>query len=232
MRTIVYVDGFNLYKAALSKSPYKWLNLHSLFQNYVIPNAQPGSAVICIKYFTARVKGKLCRNRESPDRQHRYMMAFKHYLGNKIEIIEGKHSPLSFSGRMLEPRECQYHGNWVTVEKMEEKQTDVNIALNMYRDSARNACDHLVLVSNDSDLAPAISLIKQDFPALVCGIVMPSNQRLSRSLSESADWTRAGLREEELARSQLPNVIEYRTGAKNKLKRLCKPDAWYDTTTS
>ena len=30
VRTIVYVDGFNLYFGALRKTPHRWLNLHTL----------------------------------------------------------------------------------------------------------------------------------------------------------------------------------------------------------
>jgi hypothetical protein len=36
MRTIVYVDGYNLYYGLLRKSAYKWLDLYSLFQNHVL----------------------------------------------------------------------------------------------------------------------------------------------------------------------------------------------------
>jgi len=30
MRTVVYIDGFNLYYRALRESRHKWLNLHAL----------------------------------------------------------------------------------------------------------------------------------------------------------------------------------------------------------
>jgi type III restriction enzyme len=86
MRTIIYIDGFNLYKAALSKTPHKWLDLRRLFADHVIPTAEPRSSVTKIKFFTARVKGSLCRNPESPDRQARYILAkaeeqnYQHYL--------------------------------------------------------------------------------------------------------------------------------------------------------
>ncbi len=31
-RSVVYVDGFNLYYGAVKDSPYKWLNLQRYFQ--------------------------------------------------------------------------------------------------------------------------------------------------------------------------------------------------------
>ena len=42
------------------------------------------------------------------------------------------------------------------VWKIEEKQTDVNIAISMYRDAAKNLVDHQVLVTNDSDAEPIL----------------------------------------------------------------------------
>ena len=51
MRTIVYVDGFNLYYGALKSSPWKWLDLLLLFETIL----QPHHDIQAIKYFTARV---------------------------------------------------------------------------------------------------------------------------------------------------------------------------------
>jgi hypothetical protein len=36
MKTIVYVDGLNLYYAALRGTPFKWLDLYALFQDQVL----------------------------------------------------------------------------------------------------------------------------------------------------------------------------------------------------
>jgi 6-hydroxy-3-succinoylpyridine 3-monooxygenase len=36
LRTNIYVDGFNLYYGALRKTPYRWVNLNTLFQ-YLLP---------------------------------------------------------------------------------------------------------------------------------------------------------------------------------------------------
>ncbi len=38
MRTIVYVDGFNLYYGALKGSPWKWLDLLLLFETILQPH--------------------------------------------------------------------------------------------------------------------------------------------------------------------------------------------------
>ncbi len=38
----------------------------------------------------------------------------------------------------------------------EEKQTDVNIAFHLYDDVIHKRCEQVILVSNDSDLLPAL----------------------------------------------------------------------------
>ena len=40
MRTTIYVDGFNLYYGALRRSPYKWLDLRTLFDKLLQPHRE------------------------------------------------------------------------------------------------------------------------------------------------------------------------------------------------
>lgn len=46
----------------------------------------------------------------------------------------------------------------------EEKRTDVNIGVHMLNDVYQDVCDRLVLVSGDSDLVPAVHMVKARFP--------------------------------------------------------------------
>ncbi len=50
MKTIVYVDGFNLYFGALKNTPYRWLNVAAMCQTLL-----PGDEILRINYFTALV---------------------------------------------------------------------------------------------------------------------------------------------------------------------------------
>ncbi len=50
VRTIVYVDGFNLYYGAVKETPHKWLDILKLCQ-LLLPKKQ----IVKIKYFTALV---------------------------------------------------------------------------------------------------------------------------------------------------------------------------------
>lgn len=162
MRTIVYVDGYNLYYSALTKSPYKWLDLHTFLLNRVIRPVHPQSEIYRIKFFTAPVLGSFASHPQSPDRQRRYHNALRAAYPDIIEIIEGYHSPGVTHALPLDAPDQSP----IAVRKMEEKQTDVNIALHMYRDAIRGEVDHVVLVSNDSDLEPALKLIRGDCPAV------------------------------------------------------------------
>ena len=69
MRTRVYVDGFNLYYAALKGTQFKWLNLVELARQ-VLP---AGHTIDKLIYFTARVSG--ISDRGAPARQQIYLNA-------------------------------------------------------------------------------------------------------------------------------------------------------------
>jgi hypothetical protein len=65
-RTIVYVDGFNLYYGALKHTPYRWLNLQRYFEM-----VRSADDIQGIDYFTASVqaaggKANRCEHR-APD---------------------------------------------------------------------------------------------------------------------------------------------------------------------
>lgn len=92
MRTIVYVDGFNLYYGVLKSSPWKWLDLGALFRA-VLP---PYHEILKIKYFTARVSATP-DDPSKPQRQNAYLHAlqkyrpevevhFGHFLSHKVRV--------------------------------------------------------------------------------------------------------------------------------------------------
>lgn len=77
MRTIIYVDGFNLYFRLLVNRPAaKWLNIKALSERLL----DPGNVVTGVKYYTARVSGRI--DPTAPGRQQVYLDA----LGTVPEI--------------------------------------------------------------------------------------------------------------------------------------------------
>jgi NYN domain len=102
------------------------------------------------------------------------------------------------------------------VWKLEEKKTDVNLAMAMYRDAAKGRYSQLVLCSNDSDAEPALQALREDFAQLKIGVVTPvpppspskGNPRgVSTSLAQHAHWVRRYLLDGELANAQLSQLV-------------------------
>jgi 6-hydroxy-3-succinoylpyridine 3-monooxygenase len=156
-RSIIYIDGFNLYYGALKGGPYKWLNLERYF-NLLRPN----DCIQKIRYFTALISGSHANN------QKVYLQALETLP--LVDIIFGK-----FKVKQIE---CQVSGCAIPPPRFfqsnEEKRTDVNIALWMLSDAQNNLCEKLILVSGDSDLVPAISMVKNEYSDKEITVYIPA----------------------------------------------------------
>ncbi|HET7921307.1 MAG TPA: NYN domain-containing protein, partial [Gammaproteobacteria bacterium] len=95
----------------------------------------------------------------------------------------------------------------VQVWKNEEKGSDVNLALHVLNDAWQNSYDCAVIVSNDSDLAESLRLVKAQHKKLI-GIVTPGApiRKTSWQLKQHADFVKP-IRTWMLQQSQLPNPI-------------------------
>lgn len=96
-RTIVYVDGFNLYYGCLKNSPYKWLNLKTLFLNLLSETNQ----LIKIKYFTAMISSRSEKD-QSTLRQKYYLQAIKSFIP-ELEIYYGHYLTHEVKARLVDP---------------------------------------------------------------------------------------------------------------------------------
>src|SRR5215467_12454392 len=72
MKTIVYIDGFNLYYGCVKGTASKWLDLEQLCDT-MLPNDQ----VLEVKYFTALVKPRPS-NTTSPQNQQVFPTGARH----------------------------------------------------------------------------------------------------------------------------------------------------------
>lgn len=154
----VYVDGFNLYYGALKGTKHKWLDLQKLFTML-----RPDDDVQTIHYFTAPVIG-----RNQPDQQ-RYLDALATCA--KVRITLGRYAFREMTCRVLG---CHHPGS-KQFKRPEEKQTDVNIALQMLDDAYQRAAERFVLVTGDSDLVPAINVVRARAPSIEVIVYVPSN---------------------------------------------------------
>ena len=196
MRTFVYVDGFTLYYGALKGTPWKWLDLPALLAKVL----QPHHDILTVKYFTARVSGTPA-DPSKPQRQDVYLRALRRYRP-EVEVYFGH-----FLSHKVRAPLAQPVGNQRTVEviRTEEKGSDVNLAVHLLNDGWLDAYDCAVVVSNDSDIAEAIRLVRQHHGKRI-GLLTPGTGRPSRQLMAHADFSRH-VRPNALRRSQLPEAI-------------------------
>ena len=207
MKTVVYVDGFNLYYGCLRNTPNKWLNILRMSELLL-----PINQIAGIKYFTAKV---VSRNND-PDkhiRQQVYWRALQ-TIPN-LEIIKGHYSEHPKWMRLAHPLPGK--PKYVEVIKTEEKGSDVNLAVHMLNDGYQKAYELAVIVSNDSDLLSAMQIVQMDLNLKV-GILNPQ-QHPSKVLKHEALFFKK-IRPGVLQASQFPQILSDSKGS------FHKPTVW------
>ncbi len=166
LRVQFFVDGFNLYHELdkMNANHLKWFNLRTLLGFFIDEKIHK---IDKIYYFTAPTKW----NALKLQRQGQLLQAFR-ILG--INVINGR-----FQLKEIRSNRCV--NNCSTYE---EKETDVNIALRMYRAAIFDEFDVGILVSNDSDQSPTLNLIKKDAPTKILKIITPPNTTQSEELKK------------------------------------------------
>jgi uncharacterized LabA/DUF88 family protein len=195
VRTSVYIDGFNLYHRLLQNSPHKWLDVKLLCVNLLKPYNQ----IISIKYFTALVSGRSDPNQ--PIRQETYFRALQHYVPELL-IYYGSFQTHPKVARLVSPINGR---NYAEVYKTEEKGSDVNLSVHLLNDAWLDVFDSAVIITNDSDIAESLRLVKVHHPHKTLGLLSPVESP-SAELRKHVDYTkkiRAGVQ----AASQLPSPI-------------------------
>lgn len=201
-RTIFLFDGFNLYHA-LQDNPnyhkYKWLDLRRLAQLFLRKSEQLEG----IYYFTSLVPW-------SADKQNRhknYIRALRH---NDIKPIYG-----AFRRRTKKCRaKCRLE--FVTYE---EKMTDVNIAVHLLRWAMEDKFDTAVLITGDSDLVPAVEVVKDLLADKRINLIIPIGRK-AKLLKVVCDEN-FKLKEKHLASSQFPDIIDLGSGV-----AITRPPTW------
>ena len=174
VKTNIYIDGYNLYYSRLKGTAFKWLDLAFLFCDQIVRQQDPSAQVCSVKFFTSPVKASYARHGQASEHaQTQYHRALLAKYPDLIEIIKGFHIFQPTALPVFEHGEAPSKSKVAKVWMIEEKQTDVNIALQAYRDVARGICDQVVICSNDSDLEPALRLIREDAPHAKIGLIMP-----------------------------------------------------------
>ena len=209
MRTNVYVDGFNLYYGCVKNTPYRWLDLGALCREVL-----PGYAIQRIRYFTARVRAP-STDPAKPQRQDIYLRALRTIPGLTIHLGSFLSHPRFMPLAHPEP------GSPPTVEvvRTDEKAWDVNLATYLLFDGFERDYDVAVIISNDSDLATPLQMVREKL-GLEVGVVNPQRDHaVAWALKKAATFYR-DIHESALAASQFPPTLRDAHGT------ITKPKGW------
>lgn len=144
-RSVVYIDGLNLYYGALKDTPWKWLDLEQYF--HLLRNAD---SIQAIKYFTGKANNSVD--------QETYLAAL---ATTNVEVFL---APFKYKPIRCRVKGCTYPRSR-TFRYPEEKKTDVNIGVHLLNDAHKDQYDLAVMVTGDSDTIPALEMVKREFPA-------------------------------------------------------------------
>jgi hypothetical protein len=213
LKTNIYVDAFNLYYGCLKQTGHRWLDLAALSASLL-----PQHQINRIRYFTALVStiaGDGDGNQ--PQRQQLYLRALR-TIPN-LTVHEGHY----LSGKRMMPlaHPPPYGSKFAEVIKMEEKGSDVNLATMLLVDAFRGDFEQALLITNDSDLALPVEVVRSEFHKPV-GIAYPCTRPRrvpSAKLRSVATFTR-DIRDAALAKCLFPAVLNDTHG------RITKPASW------
>lgn len=208
-RTIVYVDGFNLYYGAVRKTRSKWLNIELLFRRL-----RPHDEIRRIYYFTALVD-----RREKAARQMQYLKALE--TCPLVTTVIGRFKMKKVKCTV---KQCTYKGRRL-FEVPEEKRTDVSIATQIIDDAYQDEMDNMVVISGDSDLVPTLDRIRERFPEKKIIVYIPAPSK-GHVRAAAVELRAAAHQARELPvilirRSQFPRTVVGRNG-----KDIIKPPEW------
>ena len=218
-RARVYIDGFNLYYGALKGTKEKWLDL-SCWSAMLLP----GYTVDRIVYCTARVSPRP----HDPDthvRQDAYIRALS-TLPN-VHVIEGKFNvskpwmhrvpgaKCDCCGGLLPACACCSNDS-VQVVKTEEKGSDVNLAVQLVSDGFQDLFDTAFVVSDDSDIQPAVDVVRGQLGKRVV-VADPRNRQHPSLVGDD----RRKIRRPALEQSQFASPVIDAVG-----REIARPAGW------
>lgn len=155
----VFIDGYNLYHAIhnLAKPHLKWVNLFQLAKEFA--RYDLGYQIKRVVFFTAPPIHK------SQEVQQRYALYIQALQANNVLVIEGK-----FKKKILSYNKDNKNFTRISFE---EKESDVNLALSIIEDAFEKISDKILVITNDSDIAPAIRMARAKNKLLRINVITP-----------------------------------------------------------
>lgn len=127
--------------------------------------------------------------------------------GIKVEINRFKYKEI----------ECPFCKQ--TIGKYEEKETDVSIALKLLEVFIKNECDIAVLISGDTDLAPAVRMARKLYPKKHIFFAFPAYRKNKELATLCPDYM--VIKAKQYTKYQFPDPYVLQNGTK-----ISKPLSW------
>ena len=168
-RVSFLIDGFNLYHSIKDLNKIqgikaKWLDLHSLCKSYIYLFGK--DAVLHEIFYFSAYPNHLATTNPDTIARHKDFVSCIEDLGVKVSLGRFKEKKVFCSN-------CK-----TTITKHEEKETDVAIAIKIIELFHNDSCDIQVIMSGDTDLAPAIRASIVLFPKKQICFAFPFNRKM------------------------------------------------------
>jgi len=210
-RVTFLVDGFNLYHSIedikkFAKADVKWLNIHALCSSY-IPLFGREAVLEDVFYFSA-LKNYLQSRKPDSILRHKQFISCLENTG--VKVILGR-----FKKKDVYCYKCHQ-----ALTKHEEKETDVSIAVKILELTFLNSADTLVIISGDTDLAPAVKTALSHFNQKQICFGFPFNRK-NRELEKLGNHTSFVIDKNQYIKYQFPDPYILKSGLV-----LHKPNTW------
>jgi uncharacterized LabA/DUF88 family protein len=212
-RTAFLIDGFNLYhsvkdastKLGLKGTGTRWLNFHKLCRSYLYLVGRTAS-MAGVYYFSA-----LARHLEvvKPDVTVRHQSYIECLEDTGVIVELGR-----FKDKHVHCPHCNRD-----VLRHEEKETDVAISVKLLELFFLDQCDTAILVTGDTDIAPAIRAARRLFPAKVVWVAFPYGRHNNELVKLAHRTFQIG--KENYTRHQFPDPYVCADG-----RSIAKPTLW------
>jgi len=213
LRTAYLIDGFNLYHSLkqasrdLGGARVRWLNIEALCRSYLyLVNRQ--AKLTEVYYFSALAKHLEATNADLTKRHRNY-----------IECLES--SGVIVELARFKPKSIRYKSNtcYVEISRYEEKETDVAMAAKLFELFHLDLCDVAVLVTGDTDMAPAVKTAQRLFNNKTVCFAFPY-KRKNRELAKLVP-TSWHINKNQYLQHQFVNPVKLAGG-----REIYKPPKW------
>ena len=162
MRVNAYIDGYNLYHAEvnLNDNRLKWVNLRALCQHF----CKSDDKLDKVWYFTAYAE----YYKDDPQKAYK-IENHKKYINDFLK------------GFGVTTKLGKFN------KSKKEKQTDINLALQLYGDAIYNRFDKAFLVTADTDFVAAINKIRKNNETNNKQIIILAPHKCPKNSFEKAD---------------------------------------------